>query len=67
MQNLSVDLLSRACFLFIAVKVSCKSFNVDYVLNQLQSIDCSKSIGVDGMHPKLLKISAKIIILLERI
>ena len=35
--------------------------SVDYVLKELQSIDCSKSIGIDGMHPKLLKIASEII------
>lgn len=35
--------------------------SVDYVMNELQSLDCSKSIGIDGMHPKLLKCAADII------
>ena len=34
---------------------------VEYVLKELQSIDCSKSTGVDGMHPKLLKIASDVI------
>ena len=35
--------------------------SVDYVLKELKSIDCSKSIGIDGMHPNLLKIASEII------
>ena len=30
----------------------------EYVLKELLSIDCSKAVGVDGIHPKLLKLAA---------
>ena len=30
----------------------------EYVLKELLRIDCSKALGVDGIHPKLLKLAA---------
>ena len=30
----------------------------DYVLQQLQNIDCKKAVGVDGIHPRFLKLAA---------
>ena len=42
-------------------KFGLSEITVEYVLKELQSIDCSKSTGVDGMHPKLFKIASDVI------
>ena len=42
-------------------KFEFSEITVDFVLKELQSIVCSKSTGVDGMHPKLLKIASDVI------
>ena len=34
---------------------------VEFVKNELLNIDCKKAVGIDGLHPKLLKLAAEYI------
>ena len=34
---------------------------VEFVKNKLLNIDCRKAVGIDGLHPKLLKLAAEYI------
>ena len=38
-----------------------QNVEVDFVMTEIKKIECGKSMGIDGLHPKLLKIAAKII------
>ena len=32
-----------------------KEITTDFVKNELLDIDCKKAVGLDGLHPKLVK------------
>ena len=38
-----------------------KEISNEFVRNELRNIDCKKAVGLDGLHPKLLKIAAEFI------
>ena len=38
-----------------------KEISVEFVRNELENINCKKAVGVDGLHPKLLKLAVEYI------
>ena len=40
------------------MNVNLSEVKKDYVLQQLLNIDCKKAVGVDGIHPRFLKLAA---------
>ena len=46
--------LARSIFCFDEI-------NADFIQNELSNLDCTKSMGLDDLHPRILKISARYI------
>ena len=53
-----IDLNAMGTLREVSSRFKFSELSVEYVSAELQSIDSTKSTGVDGMHPKLLKTAA---------
>ena len=56
-----IDVNEMGTLKYLQCKFQFSEISIEYVMKELQSLDCSKSVGVDGMHPKLLKCASEII------
>ena len=60
-QSSNSDVNSMNTLPMMAKDFNFKEITTDFVKNELLDIDCKKAVGLDGLHPKLLKVGAEFI------